>query len=153
MAIDYIGVDVHAKFCVSRSKGYRDIRRADFRVERTNMTEDYHIRQKRLTGVSRLKTVENVASEANFSGTPSSRSSSLSVIETAEGGRRVGGTNMSHRNNLETARYKYTAAIKRLWSHSYYRLFIHYTVLFYSQQIAGIPRSKGALAPPFICLY
>ena len=45
MAVEYVGVDVRIKFGGfgdSRSNGSRDIRRANVRVELTNMTEAYH---------------------------------------------------------------------------------------------------------------
>ena len=44
------------------------------------------------------------------------------VIETMAGGRRAGGTEMSRRNNSETAKYRYIAAIGLPWCQSYSRL-------------------------------
>ena len=53
MAVDYVGMDVHEKFCDSRSNNSGDIRGADFVLnEQTNVTEAYHIRQKSITGIS-----------------------------------------------------------------------------------------------------
>ena len=48
VAADHVGVNVHVQFGDSRSNGSRDIRGTDFVLnERANMTEGYHIRQKR----------------------------------------------------------------------------------------------------------
>ena len=55
MAVEPISLDICVEFGDSRSNGSRDIRGADCVLnERTNMTEGYHIRQKRLA--FRLKT-------------------------------------------------------------------------------------------------
>ena len=56
VAVDQVGLDVRVKFGDSRSYGCQDIQGADFvSNERTNMTEAYDVRHKRLSGVSPKK--------------------------------------------------------------------------------------------------
>ena len=52
LAVDYVGMDVDVKFGDSRSNGSRDIRKTDF--VSNEYIKVYHIRQKRLTGISQL---------------------------------------------------------------------------------------------------